>query len=155
MRLALLALPLAACATTPPEAGTAAAPSNADIVAARQSAFHLSGATLGSMKPVIDAGGEVKPLTFAARGLARWARTLPRMFPAGTSEGTRAKPEIWTDRADFEAKAGAYAAAADALVEAAQAGDKPAFAERWEKVRGTCSACHDVYRSEPPERPSP
>ena len=154
MRLAVLALPLAACATTP-EAETAAAPAAADIVAARQSAFHLSAATLGGLKPVIDGAGDVKPLAFAARGLARWARTLPRMFPEGTSEGTRARPEIWTNRADFEAKAAAYAAAADSLAAAAQAGDKTAFAERWEAVRGTCNACHDLYRAEPAARSSP
>jgi cytochrome c556 len=118
-------------------------------VAARQSAFMLSAATYGSMKPVIANGGEVKPLAFAARGLSRWAHALPGMFPEGSAAGTRAKAEIWQNRADFEAKAAAYAAAADALAAAAQAGDKAAFATQYEAVGRSCGACHDAYRAEP------
>jgi cytochrome c556 len=145
----LLLLPLAACATTTATPAPAPGLTQQQIVAARQSAFHLSGATLGGLKPVVDAGGDVKPLTFAARGLARWARTLPAMFPEGTQAGTRAKPEIWQNRADFEAKAAAYAAAADRLVAAAGAGDKAAFATHYAAVRESCNACHDPYRAEP------
>jgi len=119
-------------------------------VKARQSAFMLSAGTFGAMKGAIDSGAEVKPLTFGARALARWARTLPSMFPAGTGAEagvpTKAKPMIWSDRATFEARAADYAAAADKLAQLAEAGDKAGFAAQWNEVRQTCSGCHDTFR---------
>ena len=152
--LLLMLLPLTACVSADDGAmETAAAPaglSPEQIVTARQSAFHLSAIAFGSMKPAVDSGADPKPLTFAARGLAKWARALPSMFPEGTAlPSSKARPELWADRGDFEAKAAAYLAAATALADAAQAGDKPAFAARWTEVRETCSACHDPYRVEP------
>lgn len=127
----------------------------AQIVAARQTGFHLSAANFGAMKSAVDVGAEVKTQAYAARGLARWARTLPTLFPQGTGPGvgeSRAKAEIWSKRADFEAKAAAYTAASTRLVELAEAGDKAAFLEGWNTLRTTCSACHDVYRAPPARR---
>lgn len=148
-----LLLPLAGCAATTSEPETPAAPQGLtpqQIVAARQSAFHLTAGTSGAMKAVIDSGGEVKPLAFGARGLARWARTMPQMFPVGTNlADSRAKPEIWQNKADFDAKAAAMAAEATRLAELAQAGEKAGFATQWAAVGRTCSACHDLYRAEP------
>ena len=152
MRLAAL-LPLAAlagCAATAAE--TPAGPGGLapeQIVAARQSAFHLSAATFGPMKAAVESGAEVKPLAFGARGLARWAKTLPTMFPDGTQlPGSRALPAVWTDRAGFNARAAAFAQATDRLAAAAQAGDKAAFAEAWKATGASCGACHDAYRAE-------
>ena len=73
------------------------------------------------MKAAADAGADVHSLVLPARALARWARTLPTMFPAGTNLPiSKALPAVWSDRAGFEARAAAYAAAAQALAEAAQ-----------------------------------
>jgi cytochrome c556 len=119
----------------------------AETIAARQAAYGLSGGAMGAMKAAIDAGAEVKPMTFTARMIGRWARTLPTMFPAGTDIApTHAKAEVWSDRAGFEQKAAAYAAAADKLAAFAQANDKPGFAQQWVSLRQTCQACHDAYK---------
>jgi cytochrome c556 len=137
---ALVALPIAAVAQTglTPE----------QIVAARQSAYGLSAANFAQMKAQADAGVDVHTLAFPARQLARWARTLPTMFPGGTNLPTsHALPTVWSDRAGFEAKAAAYAAAAQALAAAAQSGDRAAFLAQWTAVRGTCGACHDAYKT--------
>ena len=106
---ALVAIPIAAIAQTgmTPE----------QTVAARQSAYGLSAANFAQLKAQADAGVDVHTLVFPSRQLARWARTLPTMFPAGTNLPTsHALPAVWTDRAGFEAKAAAYAAAAQAGV---------------------------------------
>jgi cytochrome c556 len=148
----LMALGLAACASVADRDAPAAPQtlSPVQIVAARQSAFHLSAATFGSMKTAIDGQADVKTQAFGARGLARWARTLPTLFPEQTaSVPSRAKPEIWANKADFDAKAAAYAAAGGRLAELADAGDKTGFATQWAAVRASCAACHDLYRSEP------
>ena len=151
--LVIAAVGLASCATGPAETPAPVQGSLApeQVVAARQAAFQLSAATFGSIKSAMDAGAEPKTQTFAARGLVRWANTLPSMFPEGSRVGnTRAKPEIWSNRADFEAKAAAYAAAATRLAELSQAGDKAAFTAQWAALRETCNACHTPYRAEPP-----
>jgi cytochrome c556 len=147
--LILAPLLLAGCATVPQGPVPGLGP--AEIVAARGAAFQLSAATLGSMKRVIDADGDVKSQAFAARGLARWGRAMPALFPEVTRGlESRARPELWTGRADFTAKAAAFEAAATRLAEAAQAGDKAAFASQWQAVDASCSACHDLYRAPPP-----
>jgi len=119
------------------------------IVAARQASFHLSGAAMGNMKAAIDGGGDVSRQAYAARGVARWARVLPTMFPESTRTvtPTRARPEIFANRADFEAKAAAYADAADRLAAAAQSGDRDAFAAQHRATAATCAACHELYQA--------
>lgn len=154
----LAALALAGCAedrpATPGEAVASAGQSPRQLVAARQAAFHLSGAAMGNMKAAIERGDDPKSQAYAARGVARWARALPTMFPPAT-EGigpTRAKAAIWAGKPDFEAKAAAYAEAAGALAEAAAGGDKAAFAAAHAATAATCKACHDLYQAPPAAR---
>ena len=125
--------------------------SPAEIVAARQASLGLSGVAMGSIKAALDAGGPMQSLGFSTGTLAKWATALPTMFPAGTGPdavpGTRAKAEIWTDRAGFEAKAADYAAATARLRDAVAAGDAALAATEWTAVRTSCGSCHDAYRS--------
>jgi cytochrome c556 len=140
---ALTAIPLAAALAQAPPAGL----TPEQIVAARQSAYVLSGANFAAMKFAAEAGADVHQLVFPARALARWARTLPSLFPAGTNlPNSKALPAVWSDRAGFEARAAAYAEAARLMAEAAQSGDRAAFLARWTETRAACSACHDTYR---------
>jgi cytochrome c556 len=139
---ALVAIPLAAAT-----AQSGLTPEQ--IVAARQSAYILSGATFAQMKAVADnPASDIHTLAFPARALARWARTLPTLFPAGTNlPASHALPTVWSDRAGFEARAADYATAAQALAQAAQSGDRAAFLTQWTAVRAACGACHDRYKS--------
>ncbi|MES2058711.1 MAG: cytochrome c [Pseudomonadota bacterium] len=121
----------------------------AAILAGRKAAFLLSAANFGGMKAVIDSGGDVTKQAFAARSLANWAKALPGMFPPGSNVApTEALPNVWTDRAGFDAKAAAYAEAAGKLAALAKAGDKPGFAAQWGEVGKTCGGCHDTYRKD-------
>jgi cytochrome c556 len=135
------------------DAGPGVSMQAADVVAGRRAALNLSGAAMGGMKATIDAGGSVRSQAMAAGGVARWARALPGMFPAGTGmadlpEGaTNAKAEIWTDRAGFEAKAASYAAEAQKLADLARADDAAGVAAQWTVVRATCQACHDSFKN--------
>lgn len=142
---ALVAIPLAAAAQT----GTPAAGLTPEqIVAARQSAYALSAGSFVAMKAAAEGGADTHMLVLPARTLARWARTLPTMFPEGTNlPSSKALPMVWSDRAGFEARAAAYAAAAQSLAEAAQGGDRAVFLQRWGEVRAACGACHDAYRA--------
>lgn len=151
MRIGTLALAASAMLL----AGTAAANGGqsaggadaASVIAGRQAGMRMSGAIMGEMKAVIDAGGDVKTQSFPARTLAGWAKAIPGMFPAGSGTGaTGALPLVWSDRAGFEGKAAAYAAAAGKLADLAKAGDAAGFAAQWGEVRTACSACHDTYK---------
>jgi len=151
--IGVAALALAGCTTDGTGAEQAAGAATLgqtpqQLVAARQAALHLSGAAMGNMKAAIDRGDDPRTQAYAARGVARWARALPTMFPPSTQGimPSRARPEIWANKPDFEAKAAAYAAAADALAAAASGGDKAAFAAAHSATAATCKACHDLYQ---------
>jgi cytochrome c556 len=120
------------------------------IIKGRQAAMMLSGVAMGAMKSAIDAGQPPASQRFNTRALARWAHAVPGMFPVGTGAEagvqTNAKAEVWSDRAGFEEKAAAYAAAADRLAELAAGEDAAAFAAQWTVVRQSCQSCHDVYK---------
>jgi cytochrome c556 len=141
---ALAAIPLAAALAQAPAGGL----TPEQIVAARQTGFAQSRGTFLALKAAAEAGADVKQLSVPSRSLARWARTLPSLFPAGTDlPASKALPAVWSDRAGFEARAAAYAEAARQLAEAGQAGDRAVFLTRWSDVAAACSACHDTYRS--------
>ena len=120
-----------------------------EIVAGRQASFDLQQGVFSAMKAAVDAGGPVKPLTDGAKGLVSWGHAMPGMFPVGTeaAHNTKAKSEVWSDRAGFEKDAANFAAAAEKLVTLAEADDKAGFAAQWKETGGTCGACHRAYRN--------
>jgi cytochrome c556 len=133
----------------------ASGPSPQDLVATRQAAMTMSVTALSAVRAQSEKDS-VKGAGFAAGGLAKWAKALPAMFPTGTRgvPGTEALPAIWTNRADFEAKAAAFAAAAQGMADAAKADDKAALTAAVAATAGACKACHDTYRAPPPPRPA-
>jgi cytochrome c556 len=120
-----------------------------EIIAARKAGYKHVGDLFGGMKKGIDAGADVAPFAPQAKEIADWARKVPSLFPPGTETGgeTHALPAIWTNKADFDAKAANFAAAADKLSDAAASGDKAAFEAQWKATGGTCGACHRDYRA--------
>ncbi|HEX7465356.1 MAG TPA: cytochrome c [Usitatibacter sp.] len=73
--------------------------------------------------------------------------TVPKLyFGEGTDKDTKAKPEIWTNRADFDAKMDKMAGEAQKLPAAVRAGDMAAFKKQVGDVGSACKACHDEYR---------
>ena len=144
----------AACAREQPAASSGAvAMSPERVVAGRQAAFRLSQSNFMVMRLASEKGAETKALASPARSLAHWAKALPGMFPPGTGPGvanTRARAEIWSNRADFERKAADYAAAAARMADAAEAGNLAEGRVQWDATWRSCGACHDLYRSELP-----
>lgn len=118
-------------------------------VNARRSAYYLSGALVSDMKTAVEAGANPKDQSFAAQAIAKWARTLPTLFPAGSNVApTRATEKVWSDRPGFESHAQAYAQAADKLADVASSGDRAAFLTQLQTMRDTCHACHLVYHKQ-------
>ena len=137
---------LAACATTQIAPSRELTPG--EIVAARQASLHMSGAAMGNMRAALEGGRDISGQAYAARGVARWAAILPTMFPESTRGvgPTRARPEIWLNKPDFEAKAAAYRSEAARLADVAAKGDRAAFELQFKATAATCKACHDTYQ---------
>jgi cytochrome c556 len=122
------------------------------IVQARQASYDMSVMAMAEMRLAVKDGLPVKKQAYPANALGKWARVLPTLFPPGTGPGavsvpTHARPEIWSDRANFEKAAANYAAAADKLRDLAQADDAAGFAAQVEAVDKACDACHDKYKA--------
>ena len=68
------------------------------------------------------------------------------LFPQGSGREavpkTRAKPEVWTQRAEFEAAMTKLVAETDAIGAAAKSGNLDAVKAQWLKVAEACGACH-------------
>ena len=119
-----------------------------DVIAARQAGFDLQAGVLAAMKATVDAGTPVKPLTDGAKGLSSWGHVIPSLFPDGTQTGrnTKAKAEIWSDRAGFEKAAANFYTEAEKLEKVAEADDKEGFATQFKATAAACGACHRAYR---------
>jgi cytochrome c556 len=126
--------------------------SGMDAIAARQASLDMSSITFRSMGAAMKAGAEAKSESYPAAALAKWAKALPRMFPAGTGQGetpaeTQARPEIWRDRAGFEKAAANYADQTARLASLATANDAAGFTKQLEVVNQACAVCHGRYKA--------
>jgi cytochrome c556 len=73
-------------------------------------------------------------------------KKLAQLFPPGTGRdvvpATRAKPEVWTQRADFEAALKALMDANDTIGEDAKTGDVAKVKTDWTVLAKACGGCH-------------
>ena len=138
------ALAILACAGQQAFAQTAPA----DIVKARQDAmeslwrdhYKAVAATVRTDKP---------DLTLVATNSAKATETLQKLatlFPPGTGRdvvpSTRAKPEIWSDRKEFEGNLTALMDASKALAADAKAGYVEKVKADWTSLAKACGGCH-------------
>jgi cytochrome c556 len=119
------------------------------IIAARQGGMALSGGASEAMKAAVQSGADVKPFAAGAAALAKWGSAFPALFAVGTQSGhdTKAKPEVWSDRAGFEKAAATLVSAAEKLAEVAKADDKAGFATAYAALGQACGGCHRTYRN--------
>jgi cytochrome c556 len=67
-------------------------------------------------------------------------------FVEGTAANTRAKPEIWTERAKFDAAAAKMQEEALKVQAAARTGDIAQIRAAMGNLGASCKACHDAYQ---------
>ena len=96
--------------------------------------------------------GTTAQVASAARRIASNAARYPDMFPRGTSMNdgagkTRAKPEIWSQWAKFEAAGANLSKLAWDLSAAAGTGDKKAMGAAMGAMgKNGCGGCHKAFR---------
>ena len=145
--LAAMGLSGLATAQTVPAGADLSFPADT-LIAARQAGYDLQAGVAASMKTVIEAGGDVKGLVDGAKGLSSYGHVIPALFPDGTQSGhnTKARPEVWSDRAGFQKAAQTFWMEADKLAILADANDKAGFAAQYTVTTQACGACHRAYR---------
>jgi cytochrome c556 len=118
----------------------------------RQSVMALQGAHFGRLGAMVN--GRVPFDAGAAQANADLVLTLSKLPFAAFGEGTdkaaptRAKPEIWTNRADFDAKAKTYQDEVVKLQAVAKTGNLEQTKAAFNAVGDTCKGCHDKYQKE-------
>jgi cytochrome c556 len=118
-----------------------------DPILTRQAGLDLLAQTLGGVKAVVTANGDVKPLEGAGNAIKKWGAQFPTLFPPGSDTGnTKASPKIWTEMDAFQKAAMKLSAAGEALATAAKAGDATAVAAAFKETSEACGACHKEYR---------
>ena len=119
------------------------------VIAARQAGYDLISGDVTGMKAAVASKLDVKDFKDAADTIVSWSRVNPTLFPDGTQQrhNTKAKPNIWSDRAGFEKDAANLADQATELAQLAGAGDKAGFATQFKTTATACKTCHDTYKA--------
>jgi cytochrome c556 len=128
-----------------------ALPSGQDLVKERINKLKQAGGAMQFLgkydgSDAAKAAEAAKVLDDTAAGLAVW-------FPEGSGPGgagieeTRAKAEIWSDRAGFDAKIKSYDDAVGVLTTAVSTNDPAQIQTALAGVGASCKACHEAYRT--------
>ena len=96
-----------------------------------------------------------KPLQFLIREYAgqisSWAQDQSYWYPEGSGpasgEDTNAKPEIWTEREEFDALYSAFLAETAKLYKSADTEDNVALATQLDVTGQACVACHERFKT--------
>jgi len=117
----------------------------------RKSAYSLMGLHFGSLAAMAqDKKPYNKEEAIRDADFVALVATEPRLhFGEGTEklEGSKAKPEIWQKRADFDQKMDKMVSEAAKLPQVARNGDLAALKKAVADTGGACKACHDDYRA--------
>ncbi len=118
----------------------------------RQNVYGLIGWNFGAIAELVRDKRPWDAAEFASRAerIAQLSKMTDEGFPEGSATGalTEAKPTIWENLADFNAKMDDFRREAGALASIAQGGDAEAMKAQFAKTGATCKACHDEYKTE-------
>jgi cytochrome c556 len=120
------------------------------VIVHRQGIYKsVSGHMHGLKSIIVLKNGPKENIVYHAESIVAAYKHLGNAFPAGTDVGvTKAKPNIWTDRAKFDAAGKKSFEAANAMVEAAKSGKADQAEAAFKALGGTCKACHDDFKKD-------
>ena len=131
---------------------SADAPKPEKVIQYRQSIYHVMLWNWGPMSEMVKGKRPFDAADFKLRAerLAYMTRMLDDGFPEGSDKGasTDAKPEIWQNMKDFQAKLADLQRETQVLADTAAGGDEAKIKDQFAKAGGTCKACHDKYRAD-------
>jgi cytochrome c556 len=120
------------------------------VIVHRQGIYKTTSGHMHGLKSiVILKNGPKENLSYHAEGILAAYKHLGNAFPTGSETGiTKAKPNIWTERAKFDAAGKKSFEAATAMVEAAKSGKADQAEAAFKALGGTCKACHDDFKKD-------
>lgn len=127
----------------------ASADSNVDaIVKERQDLMKKMGGTFKIIVPVVkEENTNIADAVPAAQTVNDLAKKIVTMFPPGSGRDatpeTRAKPEVWSKRPEFEAAAEKLVEESAKLVEVAKTNDIEALRAQFKVYAAACGGCHE------------
>jgi cytochrome c556 len=121
-------------------------------IMARQEAMKGQGAAAGALTKMVrgETPWDKQAAVTALTTINSTAKKIPALFkesvmaPAGVKND--ALPAIWTNKADFDAKAKALEEASGKVLVLAQAGNEAEFKAQMPTVGRSCGGCHETYR---------
>ncbi|MCL2913381.1 cytochrome c [Shewanella corallii] len=115
-----------------------------DVFGAIVHNFGDMGAMMKGKKPF-----DAKVFEMRAQNVAALSKMPGEGFVAGSDKGdTEAKSDIWSDKADFDAKMEKFQVDAAKLAQVAATGDKKAIKKAFGATAKNCKACHDSYKKD-------
>jgi cytochrome c556 len=141
-------VPALAVAATP-----AAAPSPQAAIAQRQAGYKNMGAAMKALNEQLKSDAPSKDeMVRATRTIGLTAREQVRLFPVGSGASagvkTDALPNIWTDRATFDANMAKLVGESGRLFNTANTGNVGAIRTQAAVVGATCKSCHRQFRAD-------
>ena len=124
-----------------------------DAIATRTSGYRTMGAAYKSVNDQLRSGNLDKAsLQAAAARIQATAKAQYGWFPKGSGPEagvkTAARPEIWTQPAQFKAAQDGFATQAAAFAKAVASGNTATLAAQTKQLGAACSACHRAFRSD-------
>ncbi len=124
-----------------------------DVVNTRVAGLRQLGAAFKNVNDELKSGTpQPMVLQLSARQIRDAAKAQYGWFPAGSGPQagvkTRAKPEIWTQPAQFKAAQDNLSAQADAFAKVVAGGDTTAIAAQAKQLGAACGACHHQFRAD-------
>jgi cytochrome c556 len=130
-------------------AHTVSAATPDEIIAARQANQKRVDELVKQVDTALKSNASASALVDQLTEIDQRAHLLKGYFPDGTQTGgnTKARPEIWTNRAGFDVIADRYAADFDKALTLARAGDTAGLTAQWAQATSNCGACHRDFRA--------
>jgi cytochrome c556 len=120
-----------------------------EIIKYRKNVMDANGGHTDAAAAIIENKVDFKDqLIDHARAIEAGTRNVPALFPAGTETGgeTRARPEVWSKRDQFEKQAGDTREKAAAFAKAVAAKDEAQTRTAFKELDNSCNACHKEFR---------
>lgn len=119
-----------------------------DIIKYRQNMMHAIGGHTAAAGAIVQGKVDYKnQLPEHAHALLTLTSDIPALFPKGSDFGnTKAKDEVWSNRAEFEKHAKDAKDKVAAFAKSVQGGNQQAIAASFKEMGESCKACHKDFR---------
>jgi cytochrome c556 len=122
------------------------ADTNTEAIEARQAAYKSIKESMAEIKDAMLAEN-YSAAEDSARNVVDKARTVTKLFPAGSYAGdTRAKEKIWENLEDFTQRQQKLIADAEVLVSVSASKDTKQLKAAFKQTAKNCKGCHMKYR---------